>query len=579
MRDLLLGVKGGVHYMLRGYWIWGAALSISGALVVGCTSVSSSDRRTTAEQSNTNVVQAKKTEPTIDKLAQAHAHYAAGVIHEMNVETEAALNEYYQAAIKDPENEWLVLEVSRHFLLNRQPDKALEVLAHAGSRPDASSAILVRLGVVQVQLGKSDLAVAAFRAAIRKSPDFLAGYQNLFLTYMQGKQEPEALKVLEDAGKHSKANPDFLIGLSELYLNYTLQVPSEKEKATKKALELLERAAKLKPVSLLSRLRLADDFNALGDTERAAQLYLGLLKSLPNESSERERVHAKLASIYLRGDDPHKATEQLEAIVREDPTNPQAYFYLGYLAYSKKKPAEAADYFSKTVLLSPDFEEAYYQLALAQISMDQAEAALGTLEKARTRFQSNFLMELWTGLAYARKKEYAEAIKHFTAAEVIAKATDPNRLNAEFYFQLGAAQERNGDYEQAEKYFEKCLQLDPDSAETQNYLGYMWAERGVKLEQARELIEKAVKTEPKNGAYLDSLGWVLFKLNKPQEALEYVLKAVEVTPEPDATLFDHLGDIYAALEQPEKAREAWNKSISLETNDKVRKKLEASVAK
>jgi Tfp pilus assembly protein PilF len=106
----------------------------------------------------------------------------------------------------------------------------------------------------------------------------------------------------------------------------------------------------------------------------------------------------------------------------------------------------------------------------------------------------------------------------------------------------------------------------------------MWAERGVKLDRARELLERAVKAEPNNAAYLDSLGWVLFKLNQPQQALTYVLKAVQLTQEPDPTLYDHLGDIYAATHQPDKAREAWTKSLGLEPNELVRKKLQAGGA-
>ena len=104
----------------------------------------------------------------------------------------------------------------------------------------------------------------------------------------------------------------------------------------------------------------------------------------------------------------------------------------------------------------------------------------------------------------------------------------------------------------------------------------MWAEHGIKLDKARELIEKAVKTEPKNAAYLDSLAWVLFKLNQPKEALTYALKAVELCDPPDATLYDHVGDIYAALKQLDKAREAWRKSLSIEQNADVRKKLDPS---
>jgi tetratricopeptide (TPR) repeat protein len=184
------------------------------------------------------------------------------------------------------------------------------------------------------------------------------------------------------------------------------------------------------------------------------------------------------------------------------------------------------------------------------------------------------VVQFLTGIAYARQKSYPEAIQHFTAAEVIAKASDPKRLNQTFYFQLGAAHERKGDLEEAEKYFQESLRLAPDFAESLNYLGYMWAEHGIKLEKARELIEKALKIEPKNGAYLDSMAWVLFKLNQPQQALEYMLKAVEQTDEPDPTVFDHLGDIYAALNQPDKAREAYKKALELEPSEQIKKKVE-----
>jgi tetratricopeptide (TPR) repeat protein len=244
------------------------------------------------------------------------------------------------------------------------------------------------------------------------------------------------------------------------------------------------------------------------------------------------------------------------------------------LALDDNKAAEAAENFSKTVLLSPDFESGYYFLAMAQLDLKQNSEALATLDKARKRFQQSFALEFYTALAYSRQKAYAEALRHFTTAEIIAKATEPKQLDERFYFQVGATCERKGDYDEAEKYFRKCLQLAPNFAEAQNYLGYMWAEHGWKLQEARDLIEKAVKTEPKNAAYLDSMAWVLFKLKQPQEALPYALKAVEFSEEPDATVYDHLGDIYDALKQTGKAREAWRKSLSLESSPLVRKKLE-----
>jgi tetratricopeptide (TPR) repeat protein len=517
-----------------------------------------------------------RTDRAATKLAEAHAHYATGFIHEMNGEQEAALQEYYQAALGDPENEPLILDLSRRFLQNKQPAKALELLAVAASQPKATGLIFARLGLVYAQLGKNDQAIAADRAAIKRSPTALPGYQNLFVTYLQAKQDPEALKVLDEAARQSGVDVEFLLGLSELYANFALQTPAQKEKIKPKALAVLNRAEKLNATSPTLRLKLADGFSSLGESEKAAQLYLEALKKLPDVPLLRRGIHAKLADIYRRSSDPKRAKAQLEAVVRDDPTNPQAYYWLGRIALEDKNPDDAAVQFSKAVLLNADLEPAYYDLAVAQIEIRKPGEALATLEKARKKFAPSFLLEFLTAMAFGGQKGYTEALQHYTAAEVLAKANDPKSLNHDFYYQFGAAAERKGDYDQAEKYFEKSLQLKPDFAEAQNYLGYMWAEHGRKLEQARELIEKAVQAEPKNAAYLDSLAWVLFKLHQPQEALSHILKAIELSEKPDPTLLDHLGDIYAALKQPDKAHEAWTKSLGLEPNEEIRKKLEAA---
>jgi tetratricopeptide (TPR) repeat protein len=558
--------------MLHRYWTWGVILATGSLLVAGCGSAPpkrSSSSATKREQAS---------EAAAEKRAKAHAHYAAGVIREMNNEQAAATEEYYQAAMLDPGDEDLVLDVSRRLLQLKQPQRALTLLLRATAQPEASGELYARLGLAYSQLGKADQAAAANRTAIRKSPGSLTGFHNLFLAYLGDKHPQEALKVLDEAGRQSKVDADFLTGLAELYMSFGSQVPAQKAATKTKALAALNRAAQLSPITPLQRLKLADGFNLLGEQDKAAQFYLEVLKQPPDLPLVEERIRANLTAIYLRSSDHKRATEQLQAILRDDPTNPQAHYFLGRLALEDKKPAEAADHFSKTILLSPDFETAYYFLALAQIDQDQGSNALATLDKARQRFPQSFELEFYTGLAYSEQKAYAEAIQHYVAAEVIAKATDPQQLREGFYFQLGAAYERKGDYTQAEKYFEKCLQLAPEFVEAMNYLGYMWAEHGEKLDQARELIEKAVKAQPKNAAYLDSLAWVLFKQKQAQEALPYALKAAEFSEKPDADVYDHIGDIYEALKQPEKAREAWRKSLSVAPNDEVRKKLKSSDA-
>jgi tetratricopeptide (TPR) repeat protein len=561
-------------FMRRSHCTWAVFPAALALLAAGCRSTP-----TGTVTSGPAQVTVTATERGDEQQARAHAHYAAGIIHDVDGEVASALDEYGQAAKLDPRDELLVLEVSRRLLENKQPEKALAIVIRATAEPGASAELFARLGLVYSQLGQVTEAIAADRTAIRKAPELLVGYQNLYLTYMRNKRPQEALGVLDEAARRVRAEPDSLIELAELYASYALQTPSQKEAVNGKALGLLKRAeARGAPTPLL-QLRLADGFNLLGESERAAQLYLKVLKDPPDLPLVQERIRANLAEIYLRSSDHKRAAEQLQAILREDPGNPQVYYYLGRIALEEKQPAEAADALSKALLFKPDLESAYYYLAVAQLELNKANEARATLDKARQKFPQSFEMEFYTGLACVRQKAFREAVQHFTAAEVIAKATNPQQLTELFYFEMGAACERNGDLPLAEQYFQRCLKLAPDFAEALNYLGYMWAEHGEKLQQAREMIEKALKAEPKNAAYLDSLAWVLFKLHQPKAALPYALKAAELTEQPDATLFDHIGDIYAALAQTDKAREAWRKSLALEPNPEIEKKLQSGGTK
>lgn len=511
----------------------------------------------------------------LENQIAAHAHYAAGVVHEMNLEPESALEDYYNAAMLDPTNQALVLDVAQQFLQAKRPEKALDLLARASTNSGASSGLYAELGFVYSKLGKTNEAIAADNVAIRKDPRSLAGYQSIFLDYVQTKQILDIWPLLDRASKVKGTDAEFLIGLAELYFHLGIEAPEQKAKTNERALAALQRATKLKPTEIRLQLRLADGFNLLGKTDDAARIYEAIVKQLPDTSPQYDSVHAKLADIYLHNHDNKRAAEQLEAIVRDNPTDAQTYYVLGGIAYDGTNYTKAAEYFANAILFSPDFESAYYNLATAQMGAGKSAEAVETLDRARRRFPQNFTDEYLSGMAYSQQKNYTNALQHFTAAEIVAKGADPKRLTDAFYFQLGATYERLGDYGRAEKYFQSSLQLAPDSPETLNYLGYMWADHGEKLDQAKDYIAKALKSEPKNSAYLDSMAWVLYKLNQPKPALDYVLKAVQFSEEEDATLFEHLGDIYNALGQKDKAREAWNKSLKLEANDSVRKKLES----
>jgi tetratricopeptide (TPR) repeat protein len=511
--------------------------------------------------------------PLSQQQIEAHARYATAVARALSADN-GALDDFYTAAFNDPGDETVVMEVSLEFLRAGQPEKALVLLKRATDRRNASGELFARLGAVYIQLHQTNQAVDASLTAIKKDPRLLGGYHNLLLIYTKAKQEKEARAILDKAANVSGADSDFLIGLGELYIGLGGEFPATKSAAFDRAGELFERAAKANPTPLELRLRLADGFAAVGKYDQAADLYLGLMKDVTDVPFLRDTIRQKLAQIYPLLKDRNRASQLLERFVRESPTDPRAYYLLGEMASEATNFVKAADCFSKSILLNPDFEPAYHGLAEAQLAQDKAFEAKGTLEMGMKRFQSSFVLEYLSGIVDTRLKDFTNAVKHFTSAEIIAQATRPEALKDFFYFQFGAACERIGETAQAEKYFQKCLDLSPNMDEAQNYLGYMWADRGTNLDRAHDLIEKAVKTDPKNPAYLDSMAWVLFKMNRPKDALDFELKAVANSPDQDAEIYNHLGDIYSALGEHEKARDAWRKSVHIESNETVQKKIE-----
>jgi tetratricopeptide (TPR) repeat protein len=194
------------------------------------------------------------------------------------------------------------------------------------------------------------------------------------------------------------------------------------------------------------------------------------------------------------------------------------------------------------------------------------------------------------GIIYTRAKRWSEAEQALGKAEELATKPE-DRAYAEFL--RGDLYQRQKLFDKAEAEFRKVLSStppsDPQAAATLNYLGYMNADRGVKLDESLGMIKQALSFEPNNGAYLDSLGWAYFKLGKYDLAEESLNKAA-VHMSSDPTVQEHLGDLYQktgrlklAAAHWDRAVQEWNKTVPAEQDQeafaKVQQKLESARVK
>ncbi len=507
----------------------------------------------------------------LENRAQALAEFSAGVVEQSREDNGAALERFVRSLEKDPGNEPLALEVARRFMARQQPARAYDVLKRSAALPNASSQAKVMLGMAAIQTGRVDEAADIYGGLIAAEPEQLGHYAMLSQIRLQQKQAAEAMRVAEQATRQKSDTPAAWLDFAALFGRLAQADPSLRDPALAKARECLGKVEAAEPKEVVVLRRLAEGYLAIGEQERAERL----LVDLAGKSGADPQVAGRLAEIYLRTGRLDEARRQFQELERSNPANPVPHYFLGIIALEQRDFVQARRSLERAILLNPDGEAAYADLAAAQLSAGKAEDAIATVEKARGRFGPEFRREFLAALAHSNLKQFDQAGQCFGAAEKFARERAPQLLDHRFYYQVGSMLERAGRFDEAVAALEQSLNLKPDFDESLNHLGYMWAERGLNLQLAHDMIQRAVKAEPENPAYLDSLGWVLFQMKRPAEALPWLEKAVKLLPEPDETVLDHLGDVLAALGKQEEAREVWRKALAIEPNDAIRKKLEA----
>jgi tetratricopeptide (TPR) repeat protein len=193
--------------------------------------------------------------------------------------------------------------------------------------------------------------------------------------------------------------------------------------------------------------------------------------------------------------------------------------------------------------------------AEARLQNGEKDAAIGILKDAITKSPDDAQAYVALANLYLEAKQYrdAEALLQQASGRFPKDITIP--------FQLGAIFEEQRNVPEAEQAFRRALALDPQHAPTLNYLGYMYADHGVRLDEAVKLLSQAVDLDPYNGSYLDSLGWAYFKKGDANKAKEFLVRAGDQLPR-NSVVQEHVGDVLFALHDNQGAVAAWQKALA-----------------
>jgi tetratricopeptide (TPR) repeat protein len=493
-----------------------------------------------------------------------------GRLYQIKGDREKATEIYKKFLGIEPGSEEGVTALARLHMEAGNNKEAADLLeAFLKRAPDSDSALQI-LGEAYSELQEYDKAAEAYRKASELDPDDIEIKKAHAQALYQSDKLDDAAKLYEEI---AKAEPDDGLALLRLGQIYRRQQKFDI------ARQNLQKAVAAFPDSVEIQFNLFMLDRDEGRLEEALKRANDIIKKTEKANgrySETEKLNRRVFLINLgilnqtlgNYDAAVKTFMDVKALTNEKDGRVDGMIIE---TYRTARNLDKAIQFTEQLLTeSPDSRQMkiiHADLIAEKGRVDEGIKALQQLQKGGDADLD--ILATMVGV-YQRAKKFDQAQSILTSA--LQRFPNEQQL----FFLQGSLYEKQKKYDDAEKAFRKSLELEKDDPAVLNYLGYMFAARGIHLDEAEGMVRKAVETDPTNGAYLDSLGWVYFKQNKLDLAEEYLKKAaIFVSTDPD--IHDHLGDLYFKTKRYEEARSEWNKSIQLSTEQEDISRLKKKI--
>jgi len=364
-------------------------------------------------------------------------------------------------------------------------------------------------------------AIEKYEQILELDPELPYAYYNIANCYVELDKTDEALSYY---GKSLEVGPDY----APTYYRRAELYRQRLDDPHKAAIDYLAHI-KLDPESFDGYLGLARAYVTLGRTEEAKEAFetaIDLRADDPDALNE-------LANVCYDEEDYDRAEALYLAALAANPEFKFAYLNLGNLyAYVRGDQDMAADYYQQAYKLDPKYPRVISELAMVEVRRDQWDEAISWLMKGRKLLPDEPFWSYWLGFAYDEKatekrnegktriaEQYAEtAEKHLleavrldpdyadaynvlgnlklnsdTPQEAIPYYEKALEANAEHLYaslNLGTANRRLGQYEAAEKWFKRTLELNPDYPFAVYQLANMYDEELVEPEEALKFYKR-----------------------------------------------------------------------------------------
>ena len=516
-------------------------------------------------------------------------HLLLGRLYRLNNDLQKAEAELQTAIKLDPNSEEAVTTLAMLYTDEGDTAHALKVLS---SIPDSarSAKLYSALGAAYEQRKDYKNAIDAYKHAIVLDRDNLDAIRGLAENEMNDGQLEAALEQYKVIADSNPEDAQTYVRMADIY---------RRQGKYDQALENLKRAETLVPDTMDVPYSIAAVYQAQGRYDEAAKILQDLIKKTEKSetgTSQADRNNRaifveRLGMIYREQENYTAAVDTFRKMLTLGDENARSGYQEIIDTYRDGKQWPQATAAAREAVQKMPKDRDLRMVLDAQLAdtgqLDQAVADMRSMLKGGAEDRDVYVR---LGIVYTRAKRWNDALEALAKAEEVSTKADDK---AYVLFLRGDLYQRQKNFDAAEVEFKKVLSMtpptDPQAAATLNYLGYMNADRGVKLEESLNLIKQALTFEPNNPAYLDSLGWAYFKLGKYDQAEDNLNKAASHMGS-DPTVQEHLGDLYQktgrlklAAAHWDRAVQEWNRTVPAEQDSeafaKVQQKLDAAKVK
>jgi tetratricopeptide (TPR) repeat protein len=377
-------------------------------------------------------------------------------------------------------------------------------------------------------------------------------------------------RVLIEQGKIGLAEQSFLnaLELNEKMEPALLSLGSlyQMQQKYDLAVEIYEQILGFYPSNSVIQERLINLYYELGQKDKAERL----TDELKKQSEPGDPGRQALGLIYLRHGKLKESIAELELIVSAWPEDEKSRYYLAIAYQENGQLEDALEQFGQIKETSSLFSNARLQMAYIWSGQKKYEQAIGVLKKAIEVEQGNIDLYLLAANVYEAQEEYQKAID-MTRMGLVHDAE-----NVRLLFRLGVILDKMGQKDACLIEMRRILEIDADNADALNYIGYTYAEQGIRLDEAMELVQRALRIKPDSGYIIDSLGWIYFQKGLYDEAAKILERAASLTPD-DPTIREHLGDVYFKKGDFKKSLDMYRMALTLDhpKADMINEKIEA----